>query len=229
MPHNCALTTDRRFLFTTDEILNPVGRLKVWNVENLSNPVMVATWFPAGGDSSNVHNIEIYDTLAVICHYTAGIRILNISNPQIPIEIAWYDTYPQDNGNTWNGCKGIYMLPSGKILANDKQTGFYVVKIGTPIGIQPISEVAETFSLRQNYPNPFNPITSIEFSIPKSTKVTLKIYDISGRLAETLIDGNIKAGSNRITYDASRLASGVYFYTLKTDKYTETKKMILIK
>ena len=128
MPHNSALTDDRKYLFTTDEILNPVGRLKIWNVQNIHNPVYVNTWYPPGGDSSNVHNIEIYDTLALICHYTAGIRVLDISNPEQPVEIAWYDTYPQNNGTTWNGCKGIYMMPSGKILANDKQTGFYVLK-----------------------------------------------------------------------------------------------------
>ena len=237
MPHNCALTNDRRFLFVTDEILIPaVGRLKVWNIQNIFNPVYVTTWYPAGGDSSNVHNVEIYDSLAVICHYTAGIRVLNISNPANPVEIAWYDTYPQNNGNTWNGCKGIYMMPSGKILANDKQTGFYIVKIGTPIGIEPISNIAASYSLKQNYPNPFNPITNIEFSIPKNSNVTLKIYDISGRETATLINGYIRGGNNRITYDASNLASGIYFYKLTTEDpsadgqvYAETKKMILVK
>jgi choice-of-anchor B domain-containing protein len=229
MPHNCAITNDRRYLFATDEILNPVGRLKIWNIENINNPILVTTWYPAGGDSSNVHNVEIYDNLAVICHYTAGIRVLDISNPQTPVEIAWYDTYPQNNGNTWNGCKGIYMLPSGKILANDKQTGFYCVKLGNPIGINPISSSAEEYSLRQNYPNPFNPVTNIEFTIPKNSNLTLKIYDISGKEIGTLIDGYIKAGYNRITYDASNLSSGVYFYRLDAEKYSETKKMILVK
>lgn len=236
MPHNCAITNDRKYLFATDEILNPVGRLKIWNIENIFNPIFVASWYPAGGDSSNVHNIEIYDSLAVICHYTAGIRVLDISNPSNPVEIAWYDTYPQNNGNTWNGCKGIYMMPSGKILANDKQTGFYCVKMGEPIGIKPITGIAESFSLRQNYPNPFNPVTNIEFSIPKNSNVSLKIYDISGRETETLINGYIKGGSSRITYDASNLASGVYFYKLEvrqagssTGDYVETRKMILIK
>jgi len=237
MPHNCALTSDRRYLFTTDEILNPVGRLKIWDVQNLNNPVLMTTWYPAGADSSNVHNVEIYGNLAVICHYTAGIRILDITNPVTPVEIAFYDTYPQNNGNTWNGAKGIYMLPSGKILANDKQTGFYCVKLGSPIGIQPISNnIPASYSLKQNYPNPFNPVTNIEFSLPENSDVSLKVYDISGKEVSTLINEYLRAGLNKLTYDASNLASGIYFYTLgvrqagsSTDKFTDTKKMILVK
>ncbi len=230
MPHNCALTDDRKYLFATDEILNPVGRLKVWNIENIFNPVYITTWYPAGGDSSNVHNIEIYDTLAVISHYTAGLRVLNIADPEHPVEIGWFDTYPQNNGNTWDGCKGNYMMPSGKILANDKQSGFYILGFGSPpIGIQPNGSAALSYSLKQNYPNPFNPVTNIEFTIPKNSNVSLKIYDISGKETVTLIDGNIKGGANKITYDASGLASGIYFYTLKAEDFTETKKMILIK
>lgn len=230
MPHNCAITADRKYLFTTDEILNPVGRLKVWNVQDIFNPTHITTWFPGGGDSSNVHNIEIYGNLALISHYTAGVRILDISNPENPVETAFYDTYPQNNGNTWNGCKGIYMLPSGKILANDKQTGFYCLKIGNPIGIQPIvNNIPVNYSLRQNYPNPFNPVTNIEFSIPKNSNVTLKIYDVSGKQITTIIDEFIKAGNNRISYDALNLSSGIYFYRLKAENFNETKKMILVK
>jgi len=229
MPHNCAITRDRRFLFATDEILSPVGHLKIWNIENVMNPTFIATWIPAGGDSSNVHNIEIYGDTAYICHYTAGVRVLDISNPATPVEIAFFDTYPQDNGTTWNGCKGIYRLPSGKILANDKQTGFYCLTFGNPIGIHPIGSFADKYSLSQNYPNPFNPITTIEFSVPKAAFVTLKIYDIRGQEVETLLNGNMKAGYSNIKYDARNLASGVYFYSLKSEDYFETKKMILIK
>jgi choice-of-anchor B domain-containing protein len=229
MPHNCAITNDRKYLFATDEILNPVGRLKIWNIENIHNTTLVTTWYPAGGDSSNVHNVEIYGNLALICHYTAGIRVLDISNPQTPVEIAWYDTYPQNNGNTWNGCKGIYMLPSGKILANDKQTGFYCVKIGNPTGTHSEGSAVSSYSLEQNYPNPFNPETNIGFTLPKSAMVTLKVFDITGREVITLLNGTVKSGYNRITFDGSNLATGIYFYKLISNEFTETRKMMLIK
>lgn len=230
MPHNCAFSQNRRYLYTTDEILAPVGHLKIWDMQNLFNPVLVYTWIPVGCDSSNVHNIEVYGDTAYICHYTAGVRILDISNPTLPVEVAWFDTYPQNNGTTWNGCKGIYKLPSGKILANDKQTGFYCLKLGNPIGINNNSGTVPThFSLEQNYPNPFNPTTNIEFSVPKTTNISLIIYDIRGRVVSKLLDGAIYEGHHRITYDAAALSSGIYFYTLSTAEFTQTRKMILIK
>lgn len=233
MPHNCALTDDGNYLFTTDEILIPgPGKLKLWNIEDIFNPVFVNTWSPVGGDSSNVHNIEIYGNLAVICHYTAGIRILDISNPVVPVEIAWYDTYPQHNGTTWDGCKGIYMFPSGKIIANDKQTGFYCVKIGASIGIDPNgNEVPVEYSLKQNYPNPFNPVTNIEFVIPKNDNVEIKMYDVSGNEVKTLFKGYTRAGANKLTFDAGNFSSGVYFYKMMVGSgdFEETRKMILLK
>ncbi|MGH2575061.1 MAG: T9SS type A sorting domain-containing protein, partial [Ignavibacteria bacterium] len=229
-PHNCAITDDRRYILVTDEILNPVGRLKVWNIENLNNIQYVTTWYPQGGDSSNVHNVEIYGNYAVICHYTAGIRILDISNPATPVEVAWYDTYPQNNGNTWNGCKGIWMLPSGKILANDRQTGFYCVKTTFPIiGINSNQSIPKQYSLKQNYPNPFNPITTIEFSLPKNEHITLKVYDILGGEIITLFNGVSRAGLNKITFDGSNLSTGTYFYRIEAGDFIETKKMVLIK
>ena len=93
------------------------------------------------------------------------------------------------------------------------------------------SEVPENFELFQNYPNPFNPSTTIKFSLPRSGKVTLKIYDITGRRIETLFNQDIlNAGTFKYTYNASNLASGVYFYSLVVDEdLIDTKKMIFVK
>src|SRR5438128_11005409 len=102
--------------------------------------------------------------------------------------------------------------------------------MGNPIGINNQSgTVPFHFSLRQNYPNPFNPQTNVEFSVPRISNVTIKIYDINGKEIVKLIDGTVHAGVNRITYDASGLASGIYFYSMKTNEFSETKKMLLIK
>lgn len=230
-PHNCAISYDRKYLLTTDEILNPVGRLKVWNIEDLNNVQQVATWWPVGGDSSNVHNVVLFGRYAVIAHYTAGIRILDVSYPPSPIEVAYFDTYPQNNGNTWNGCKGIYVLPSGKILANDKQTGLYVVRTTfSLIGVNPENQVAYKYSLKQNYPNPFNPSTTIEFTSSINELVTLKVYDLLGRLVKTLLNSTVPGGDNKFTFSMNDLSSGVYFYKIQFNSgFSDTKKMILIK
>lgn len=99
----------------------------------------------------------------------------------------------------------------------------------TPLGISQNYEVPEKFSLSQNYPNPFNPRTLIKFTLPEEGSVTLKVYNMVGAEVETLVEGAHKAGEYKIYFDGSDFSSGVYFYTLKTDKFTATRKMILIK
>lgn len=90
--------------------------------------------------------------------------------------------------------------------------------------------VPEKFELVQNYPNPFNPSTSISFSIPVDSKVNLSVYDISGRLVSTLINNEFKSANYyTVSFNASSLSSGTYFYRIQTDKNVDTKKMLLIK
>ena len=99
-----------------------------------------------------------------------------------------------------------------------------------PIGIKEVNtQVATEFKLGQNYPNPFNPTTNIQFSVPKNNLVTLKVYDITGKLVSTLVNQNLSAGTYNVDFDASKLSSGVYFYTMQAGNFTSTKKMILIK
>ena len=85
------------------------------------------------------------------------------------------------------------------------------------------------FSLHQNYPNPFNPNTTINFEIPKTSKVTLKVFNILGEEVATLVSDRLTAGSYSYNWDASNLTSGVYLYRLETGDFVETKKMILMK
>ncbi len=85
------------------------------------------------------------------------------------------------------------------------------------------------FSLMQNYPNPFNPETTIEFSLPNVSMTTLKVYDVTGREVTTLISEPLTAGKHRLSFDASSLSSGVYFYTLRAGNSSLTRKMVLLK
>lgn len=101
---------------------------------------------------------------------------------------------------------------------------------GMLVGIEPyINETPSSFDLKQNFPNPFNPTTNINFSLPKSSYVSLKVYDLVGKEVKTLVDGNQQQGTYNITFDAVNLPSGIYFYTLKTNEFTATKKMMLVK
>jgi hypothetical protein len=91
------------------------------------------------------------------------------------------------------------------------------------------SVIPETFNLQQNYPNPFNPNTTINFTIPKSEFVTLKIYNVLGREVEAMINKTLTAGSYSYNFNAENMASGVYYYELKAGTFREVRKMNLIK
>ena len=86
-----------------------------------------------------------------------------------------------------------------------------------------------TYELYQNYPNPFNPATKIKFDIPNNGFVTLKVYDMLGKEVQTLISRDLTTGSYSVDFNASKLTSGVYFYKLTTNEFSDVKKMVLIK
>lgn len=91
------------------------------------------------------------------------------------------------------------------------------------------STVPETIRLSQNYPNPFNPSTIISFEVPKTSQVSLRVYDMLGKQVATLVDGSVDAGAHRVSFDASQLTAGVYVYVLQTDGGTLTRRMTLLK
>ncbi|MEP7146540.1 MAG: T9SS type A sorting domain-containing protein, partial [bacterium] len=91
------------------------------------------------------------------------------------------------------------------------------------------STAPNEFALFQNYPNPFNPETQINFAIPKEENVTLKIYTSLGKEIAVLVDGRKKAGNYSVTFNSSNLSSGVYIYTLSSENFVQSKRMILLK
>ena len=88
-----------------------------------------------------------------------------------------------------------------------------------------------SFTLQQCYPNPFNPVTIIQFTIPLGTygRTSLRVYDLIGREVATLLDGRVEPGEHEVRFDASRLPSGVYFYTLLAGSFRDTKRMVVLK
>ncbi|MEO8514174.1 MAG: T9SS type A sorting domain-containing protein [Ignavibacteria bacterium] len=101
---------------------------------------------------------------------------------------------------------------------------------GNPISVNNIStEITTDFALFQNYPNPFNPVTDIKFSLPNRGLVNIVVYDVNGRITATLVNSELNAGTYNVDFDASELASGIYFYSLSAGNFVQTKKMLIIK
>jgi len=168
-------------------------------------------------------------------------------NPDVPSGWLYYLYYSRDNGLNWirdlnfpaplwEGygpmvctAKNIFIITwdgSGQATIRRKQI--------SPAGFMSKEESNTEnedykYNLAQNYPNSFNPVTAITFSIAKSTRVNLTVYDINGRQIAILVDKEATIGQYKVNFDASDLPSGTYFYRLKTNDFTDTKKMMLIK
>jgi hypothetical protein len=98
------------------------------------------------------------------------------------------------------------------------------------VGESDVEGLAQRFELLQNYPNPFNPRTMITFTLPRTSRVTLRVYDLLGREIAALVDGeSLAAGTHDVSFDASHLSSGVYFYRLQADGIARTRQMVLVK
>jgi len=123
--------------------------------------------------------------------------------------------YISDSGQPGDG----FFFDNFKVLNYSITTG--VSQIGT--------EVPERFSLKQNYPNPFNPATKINYDLPKAGFVTMKVYDVTGKIVANLLSQNQNAGRYSIDFIANDFPSGTYFYKLESGDFNEVKRMILVK
>jgi len=121
------------------------------------------------------------------------------------------------------------LKPQGSIALWSAGNHNTILKYELPIGIINISNIAEDYLLEQNYPNPFNPVTTIKFTIPQSGLTVLKVYNILGEEIAELVNEKLNTGSYEVKLDANSLPSGVYFYRLVSGRFTEEKKMVLIK
>ncbi len=189
----------------------------------------------------------------------AGINWTNITNnlPDIPTQSVFVDPlfpnnlycgndlsiYASTNGGAvWGEYRrGMpysivfdlsYVPVSRKLRALTHGSGIWEIKLmSTPTAVQNEgATMPEKFVLYQNYPNPFNPVTTIKFDLPKSSEVTIKIYDIRGREVKTLFNGHNQAGSYSVNFDAGRFSSGVYFYKIQTGSgFSSIRRMVLCK
>ncbi|HMS65017.1 MAG TPA: T9SS type A sorting domain-containing protein, partial [Ignavibacteria bacterium] len=108
--------------------------------------------------------------------------------------------------------------------------GLYVLKLGTVSSANENSTIiSDNFALSQNYPNPFNPITTITYYLPKQSFVKVKVNDELGREVRVLVNETKDPGSYSAEFNSENLSSGIYFYTIEADNFSQTKKMILMK
>lgn len=194
--------------------------LQIINISNSANPTLVGNYDTPG----NTSGIFVVDGYACLSDGDQGLQIIDIYNPVNPALPANYITTDWALNVFIFGNYTYVVTQLSLMILRFNQVGIEEKEILLP----------QQFSLSQNFPNPFNPITSISFELPKTTYVELTIYNILGQRVITPVAQEIEAGTYTITWNgrdenSQPLASGVYFYMLKTEDFVQAKKMMLLK
>jgi subtilisin-like proprotein convertase family protein len=193
------------------------GDIFIW----LDSPNSTTNLSQYNGNGGQNYTNTIFDDSATV-PITQGIppftgsfkpqlTLTNFNNKQMsgPWILKIYDKKTGDQGTLLNWCLSI--------------------KYASSISVKENNQVIKEYKLYQNYPNPFNPSTIIKFQIKDLKLVTLKVYDILGKEVATLVNENLKAGEYEIAFSGNNLPSGIYFYKIITEDFSETKTMLLIK
>lgn len=168
------------------------------------------------------------------------VRIWNVARTQAEIQFTMHDTLgPQYYSNPGSGLVGYWRFDEGSDttafdLTGNHNDGIIHGAVYVPSGVllavdEPENNLPVSHVLYQNYPNPFNPVTNFKYRISGSGLVSLKVYDIDGRDMAVLVNEQKPAGEYAAQWDAEGFASGVYFYRLEFEGFSQTRKMLLIK
>ncbi len=171
---------------------------------------------------SSIHALAVYKNDLIVGSDHGVYISSDCGTSWIPFNTGWDYKFIQVNSLALN---------NNYIFAGTNSEGIWRIPVLQVVtGIEKSNKNLPTsYSLQQNYPNPFNPSTTIQYQIPKSGLVTLKVYDVLGREVKTLVNQYQNVGSHEINFNAANLSSGVYFYQLRGGNFVSTKKMILLR
>jgi hypothetical protein len=228
---------------------NPISSMVCWTDFRNSNYGAYTGYFPdyAMRVSSNNLNINgngnttIYTSVPAVKLYTNSVKFSATVTPTPAAGSVYVQFIGRDSitsfpdsiqtriGATSGTTIGTYTVT---ILAQGPNgTPRHVRTVTVNVGATGVSnnETPVKFELSQNYPNPFNPTTKIQYSVAKQTNVRLVVFDALGKQVSEMIKNDVPAGSYNVDFNGSRLTSGIYFYRIITNEFTDTKKMMLVK
>jgi hypothetical protein len=159
--------------------------------------------------------------LIEVCFNNASINSNSAVTATPKPGLTWHQYQDLSSGSGCTDLNGGSLQPNRPNLAFVLNSIIDIKQVGT--------EIPGAYSVRQNYPNPFNTITKISFDIPKKSFISLKVYNILGKEVATLVNEEKSAGKYILDFSASNLSSGIYFYKLESNDFTETKRMIVLK
>jgi plastocyanin len=200
------------FLIISPHIISQVvHEIEVVNYEFIPDSITVEVGDTVRWMSTNVANME-HNVVADDGSFTSG----------VPAFAPWiYDHVFTSAGNNPYYCEP-HGGPGGSGMSG-------VVVVTDPVSVPEDEQVVNEFKLNQNYPNPFNPSTKLSFVIGQTSFVSLKVYDLLGNEIANLVNEEKPAGEYEVSFSAKALPSGIYYYKLETESYSEARKMVLMK
>ncbi len=185
----------------------------------------------------NSANENFVDSVLLYSYYSnddsvfTNIPILAVNEPN---SIDYSISYLLDSTlmkNDYSFYYKIFAVDKGIVPehSTEPDTGYYELVYDPTVSVEIVENEINNYELMQNYPNPFNPATKIEYSIKEVGSVELIVYDVLGKVVDKIVDERKPAGNYSAQFDASKLSSGIYFYSLRVNDFVDTKKMLLLK
>lgn len=230
--HYAWLTPDGARIYIGDELDElysgvPTSTTYILNVASVTAPTYVGSF--TNGNPAIDHNPIGSGNFLFEANYRSGLRIYDISNPLNIHEVGWYDTYPDDDEKNFNGLWGVHVMPSGTVIGSDMERGLFVFDTSATTGVGDSGPLSDT-RLLPIRPNPFRDRVDLSFFLAEPSRVSLRLYDPSGRLVHVLADGELAGGrhlrSVAATDFGSEFHSGVYFLRLEAPGRTQTERLI---
>ena len=227
-------TRDDRYVLTTDE--TPGASVRIWNVEDPAMPRLAGAYRPADSFDSIPHNVFVEGDLAFLSYYTAGVRVLDLTDPEDPQEAAFYDTRPNNETSTFSGCWGVfpyYPHSPGLVVANDIEQGLFVLQLapilarkegpGIAPGAPPVQAAVTRgapAAARRSGSEP-----------PADAPLDATVVDAAGRRIRTLhgIVGDAAAAWDRRDDRGRAVTAGVYFVRVHSREGARSRRVVVVR
>ncbi len=232
--HQGWLTDDHRYYFQGDELDEARGsvgntRTIVWDLQDLDDPVVAAEYLATRRTID--HNMYVRGHLLFQSQYVDGLRILNISDPEAPEEVGFFDTHPADLG-VWDGSWSNYpYMEDGMVAVTSSVDGLFILQPHASLltGVEGSEALPSGISLLDAYPNPFGAQSMLQVAFSRSEFVRIEIVDMLGRTLQTVFEGDVQAGQTmRHTVFGDGLSAGTYLVRVRGESFESSRQIIKV-